>query len=172
MPADRANDVEVFLTLEEVMKEKCLDHVTTLLGLDETTIEENFKAVDTNADGKATLKEGMKVYEYAREAFGSYGFCVYECCAFPYTQNNKFCREVKRGPEALCGGCETKFLTHPYYWHFNKLCTLKATTVCKDDDDCVTNPYAVEIGEEIPFAEGLCKNEEVTFVEAFALASQ
>ena len=60
MPADRAN---IFLTLEEVMKEKCLDHVATLVGLDEKTIEEDFKAVDTDEDGKVTLEEGMKVYE-------------------------------------------------------------------------------------------------------------
>ena len=51
MPADRANDQEVFLTLEDVMKEKCLDHVATLVGLDEKTIEEDFKAVDTDEDG-------------------------------------------------------------------------------------------------------------------------
>ena len=82
MPADRANDQEVFLTLEDVMKEKCLDHVTTMVGLDEKTIEEDFKAVDTDEDGKVTLEEGLKVYQYLRETADStsYGMCVYDCC--------------------------------------------------------------------------------------------
>ena len=115
MPADRAN---IFLTLEEVMKEKCLDHVTTLWGLDEKTIEGDFKAVDTDEDGKLTLEEGMKVYEYSREVVdSSVGtvLCVYDCCyaAAATNGNGRKCGvEYKHGPLDLStttgrGGCET-----------------------------------------------------------------
>ena len=61
------NNEDAFLTLEDVKQEKCLDYATTLLGLDEKAIEEDFKAVDMDGDGKLTLEEGLKAYEYFRE---------------------------------------------------------------------------------------------------------
>ena len=48
-----------------------------ILIIDKITIEEDFKAVDTDEDGKVTLEEGMKVYELRIKVFGSFGFCVY-----------------------------------------------------------------------------------------------
>ena len=57
---------EAFLTLEDVKQEKCLDYATTLLGLDEKAIDEDFKSVDMDEDGKLTLEEGLKAYEYFR----------------------------------------------------------------------------------------------------------
>ena len=61
------NNEEAFLTLEDVKQEKCLDYATTLLGLDEKAIDEDFKSVDMDEDGKLTLEEGLKVYEYFRD---------------------------------------------------------------------------------------------------------
>ena len=61
------NNEEAFLTLEDVKQEKCLDYATTLLGLDEKAIEEDFKAVDMDEDGHLTLEEGLKAYEYFRK---------------------------------------------------------------------------------------------------------
>ena len=58
---------EAFLTLEDVKQEKCLDYATSLLGLDEKAIDEDFQFVDMDGDGKLTLEEGLKAYEYCRE---------------------------------------------------------------------------------------------------------
>ena len=116
MPADRANDKEVFVTLEDVMKEKCLDHVTTLWGLDEKTIEEDFKAVDTDEDGKLTMEEGLKVYEYSREAMGSAGICVYDCCYYAFNERcgdsdfETTYLQYKRGTTDLSGGCNEQYI--------------------------------------------------------------
>ena len=166
MPADRANDQEVFLTLEDVMKEKCLDHVTTMVGLDEKTIEEDFKAVDTDEDGKLTLEEGLKVYQYLRETADStsYGMCVYDCCykhsglsEFLLSIESQQCNEIKEGPEPIDGGCEAKTETplqtsltglNPVHIMGQLDCTLKATAACKEDGDCITIPYSIENGEE------------------------
>ena len=60
------NNEDAFLTLEDVKQEKCLDFATTLLGLDEKAIDEDFKFVDMDGDGKLTLEEGLKAYEYFR----------------------------------------------------------------------------------------------------------
>ena len=152
MPADRANDQEVFLTLEDVMKEKCLDHVTTMVGLDEKTIEEDFKAVDTDEDGKVTLEEGLKVYEYLRETVEtSVRKCVYACCS---NSNEKSCRYHEQAPDSL-NNCEAKFEQHNAF----EVCTLKAATTCKSppNEDCETNFYSIESGEE-----------EVSFSKVFA----
>ena len=48
------------MTLEDVKQEKCLDYATTLLGLDEKAIDEDFKSVDLDEDGKLTLEEGLR----------------------------------------------------------------------------------------------------------------
>ena len=61
------NNEDAFLTLEDVKQEKCLDFATTLLGLDEKAIDKDFKSVDMDGDGKLTLEEGLKAYEYFRE---------------------------------------------------------------------------------------------------------
>ena len=169
MPADRANDQEVFLTLEDVIKEKCLDHVTTMVGLDEKTIEEDFKAVDTDEDGKLTLEEGLKVYQYLRETADStsYGMCVYDCCLnYPFLETQE-CHEDKER-QSLYGGCEAK-IEKPVPQNekpvpFSQFdlsviahldCTLKATAVCKEDGDCITNPSSIENGEEeVKFFQG------------------
>ena len=162
MPADRAN---IFLTLEEVMKEKCLDHVATLVGLDEKKIEEDFKAVDTDEDGKVTLEEGLKVYQYLRETSDStdYGMCVYDCCVKFEEDESQQCQEIEEGPESLEGSCEAKIETVPQ----NLLgvspnvplvvaqldCTLKATAWCKEDGNCTTTPSSIESGE-VGFLQG------------------
>ena len=148
MPADRANDKEVFVTLEDVMKEKCLDHVTTLWGLDEKTIEEDFKAVDTDEDGKVTLEEGLKVYQYLRETAmtPSIQKCLYTCC-YTWTPPTPWCRDF----EQPSNRCEAKFEKRLIKYPFNapshfEVCTLKAVTTCKSPrpDDCETNPYSIE----------------------------
>ena len=93
------------------MKEKCLDHVTTLWGLDEKTIEEDFKAVDTDEDGKLTMEEGLKVYEYSREAMGSTGICVYDCCYdIGVGYGNCPTVEYKRGTDDISGGCNEEII--------------------------------------------------------------
>ena len=52
-----------------------------ILIIDKITIEEEFKVVDTDEDGKVTLEEGLKVYEYLRETVEtSVRKCVYACC--------------------------------------------------------------------------------------------
>merc|ERR1712062_705257 len=130
------------------MKEKCLDHVATLVGLDEKTIEEDFKAVDTDEDGKLTLEEGLKVYQYLRETSDStnYGMCVYDGCAAkiekPVPPNDLF---------YLLYLDQTRYLSA--IAHLD--CTLKATAMCKEDGDCITNPYSIESGdEEVKFFQG------------------
>ena len=146
MPADRANDQEVFLTLEDIMKEKCLDHVTTMVGLDEKTIEKDFKAVDTDEDGKVTLEEGLKVYEYLRETVGTFSIriCVYACCS---TSNDKSCRKFEQAPKKYY--CEAKFEQH-IEPNPEEVCTLTAATGCNSPriEDCETNSYSIESGEE------------------------
>ena len=98
------------------MKEKCLDHVTTLWGLDEKTIEEDFKAVDTDEDGKLTMEEGLKVYEYSREAMGSAGICVYDCCYYAFNERcgdsdfETTLLQYKRGTTDLSGGCNEQYI--------------------------------------------------------------
>ena len=106
------------------MKHKCLDHVTTLLGLDEQTIEEDFKAVDTDEDGKVTLEEGLKVYEYLRETVGTFSIriCVYACCS---TSNDKSCRKFEQAPKQYY--CEAKFEQH-IEPNPEEVCTLTAAT--------------------------------------------
>ena len=147
IPRERVSDKEVFLTLQDVMKDKCLDHVTTLLGLDEQTIEEDFKAVDTDEDGKATLEEGMKVFEYLRKNFGSLGFCSYDCCLI---SNVEDCSELSYGPQPPNGDCEAKLRLK------NMVCTFKGITVCKGA--CHTIPYSIESGEEkVPFVKAMAE---------------
>ena len=161
MPADRANDQEVFLTLEDVMKEKCLDHVTTMVGIDEKTIEEDFKAVDTDEDGKVTLEEGLKVYEYLRETVqtASIQKCLYTCCP---TSNDDYCRLFGQVPKVLTVGnppsCKAKFEQH-IEPNPEEVCTLTAATACNSPrpDDCETNPYSIQSGEE-----------EISFSKVFA----
>ena len=118
MPADRANDQEVFLTLKDVMKEKCLDFATTLFGLDEKTIEQDFKAVDSDEDGKLTLEEGLKVYELNRLAKFGYK-CCFECCH--QTPHILTCNQLDNpGSEPLWDelylGCG-----YPYHGHYRAL---------------------------------------------------
>ena len=141
------------------MKEKCLDHLTTLLGLDEKTIEEDFKAVDTDEDGKVSLEEGMKVYEYYREMPSgdwSFGLCVYDCCS----QAGQ-CYELKKGPEDLDGVCEAKI--ERFGDNCNMVCTLKATTICSGYPECETDPYSGE--DDIGFIEN-------DFVQGFMTSLQ
>ena len=45
-----------------------------ILIIDKITIEEDFKAVDTDEDGKVTLEEGMKVYELRIPSEGFWEF--------------------------------------------------------------------------------------------------
>ena len=89
-----------------------------ILIIDKITIEEDFKAVDTDEDGKLTLEEGMKVYEYSREVMDSSPstvLCIYDCCyaAAATNGNGRKCGvEYKHGPLDLStttgrGGCET-----------------------------------------------------------------
>ena len=114
------------------MKEKCLDFATTLFGLEEETIEEDFKAVDSDKDGKATLEEGMKAYEYFRDNAGKFGMCIYECCP----NNSNDCEEFKDGPIEPCGVCDNE-IEKTYADHCIR-CTLKATQICDPYPDCRT----------------------------------
>ena len=117
-----------------------------------------------------TLEEGLKVYQYLRETADStsYGMCVYDCC-FNYhdVTNYDYCHEIEEN-ESLYDGCEAKIEKPPFseppviktpitnlmsFGHYD--CTLKATAVCKEDGDCITNPSSIENGEEeVKFFQG------------------
>ena len=44
------------------MQKPCVEVLTTLLGLDEDQIENDFKKVDTDGNSKVTLKEGRDAF--------------------------------------------------------------------------------------------------------------
>ena len=46
------------LSIEEVMQRPCVEFLTTVLGLDEDQIENDFKRVDTDGNSRVTLQEG------------------------------------------------------------------------------------------------------------------
>ena len=54
------------LSIEEVMEKPCVEFLTTVLGLDEDQIENDFKKVDTNGNGRVTLKEGHDAFNQLR----------------------------------------------------------------------------------------------------------
>ena len=68
------------LTLQEVMQQSCVDFLTTLFGLEENQIPNDFKKVDTDGDGRVTLKEGRDALNKLREAYYTAGFCDFDCC--------------------------------------------------------------------------------------------
>ena len=67
------------LSFEEVMQRPCVEFLTTVLGLDEDQIENDFKRVDTDGNSRVTQMEG-------RDAFNQLRSKVYhvkqdfECC--------------------------------------------------------------------------------------------
>ena len=68
------------LSIEEVMQQPCVDFLTTLLGLDEDQIKNDFNKVDTDGNGKVTLKEGRDAFNQLRYPYGTAGFCDFDCC--------------------------------------------------------------------------------------------
>ena len=78
------------LTLQEVMQESCVDFLTTLFGLEENQIPNDFKKVDTDGDGRVTLKEGRDALNKLRDApYATAGFCDFDCCP-----KNGQCHEI------------------------------------------------------------------------------
>ena len=78
-----------------------------ILIIDKITIEEEFKVVDTDEDGKVTLEEGMKVYKLRIPSEGFWEFrllCLWLLFKISYVEN---CSELRHGPQQLSGICNS-----------------------------------------------------------------
>ena len=79
-----------------------------ILIIDKITIEEDFKAVDTDEDGKVTLEEGMKVYELHTNTFGRLlGVSAFVLMVAVKISNVENCSELRHGPQQLSGICNS-----------------------------------------------------------------
>ena len=74
---------------------------------DKITIEEDFKAVDTDEDGKVTLEEGMKVYELRIPSEGFWEFRLLCLWLLFKISNVENCSELRHGPQQLSGICNS-----------------------------------------------------------------
>ena len=57
------------LSIVEVMQKSCVEFLTILLGLDEDQIENDFKKVDTDGNGRVTLMEGRDAFNQLRSKY-------------------------------------------------------------------------------------------------------
>ena len=67
------------LSIEEVMQRPCVEFLTTVLGLDEDQIENDFKRVDTDGNSRVTLKEGRDALNQLRLKVNHLKQ-IFECC--------------------------------------------------------------------------------------------
>ena len=121
------------LSIEEVMQKPCVEFLTTLLGLDEDQIENDFKKVDTNGNGRVTLKEGHDAFNQLRSNASPWlqlAPAVEKtfCCIIPYPYNMDWGRTSEAVTVAMDplnqGSCAQNFFTQSYIDETEPFCGL------------------------------------------------
>ena len=121
------------LSIEEVMEKPCVEFLTTVLGLDEDQIENDFKKVDTNGNGRVTLKEGHDAFNQLRSNASPWlqlAPAVEKtfCCTIPYPYNMDWGRTSEAVTVAMDplnqGSCAQNFFTQSYIDETEPFCGL------------------------------------------------